>query len=203
MKRSILAFMAGLLLLTTRASAETKPGGQLASLSLGLSNPLSNETVDGQDQVFGKIGPTIGFDYLYQLQKVVSIGGDFNYKSLGTRDIITGHGPAEVKSSAWTLLAVARGDLMPDSNLRPYGLLGMGVGGVRSRREYGANPGFNSERTSSGLAFALGAGADFDLNASWLAGAELRYNIINTSEAEIGTSSVSTLDVMLKLGYKF
>ena len=38
---------------------------------------------------------------------------------------------------------------------------------------------------------------------SWLAGAELRYNIIGTNESEIGAGSVSTLDILLKVGYKF
>jgi opacity protein-like surface antigen len=140
---------------------------------------------------------------LYQLQQYVSIGGDFNYKFLGTRDGATGHGPFEVKSSAWTLLAIARGDLMPDSNLRPYGLLGLGVGGVKRKTEFSASPGLDSSRTSSGPAFALGAGVDYDIDAAWLAGAELRYNVIKTEESEIGASSVGTLDILLKVGYKF
>ena len=203
MKRSLAAFVAGLLLIATHAGAQVNQGSQQASINLGLASPLSNDTVDGETERFGKVGPAIGFGYLYQFQRQIALGADFNYKSLGTEDINTGRGSAEVKSSAWTMLAIARGDLMPDNNLRPYGLLGLGVGGVKRSVEYSANTRFNSDRTSSGIAFAFGGGADFDINASWLAGAELRYNIINTSENDIGASSVSTLDILFKVGYKF
>lgn len=203
MNRSIATFMAGLLLISTQAYAQVKQGGNQASINLGLTNPLSNSTENGDTETFGKIGPAFGFGYLHQFQKNLSFGGDFSYKSLGIRDVFTGHGPLEIKSSAWTLLAVARADLMPDNNVRPYALVGLGIGGAKSERIYSETPRLNSERTSSGAAFALAAGADYDINPTWLAGAELRYSIINTSESAIGAGSVSTLDALLKIGCKF
>lgn len=201
MKLLTAALVAGLLLTSTHADAQVKPKTQQVAITLGLANPLSNNSVDDQTETFGKLGPALGFNYLYQAQRYLSFGGDFNYKMLGTRDAVTGHGPVEIKSSAWALLAIGRGDPMPDSRIRPYGLLGLGIGGVRREVEYSQHPERNSSRTSSGLAFALGGGVDYDISDEWVAGAELRYNIISTSD--IGTSHVNTLDGLLKLGYKF
>jgi opacity protein-like surface antigen len=203
MKLSIAAFVAGLLLLSPAARAQVKPGDNQATINLGLANPLSDDAENGDTETFGKLGPAFGFGYLHQFQKNLSFGGDFSYKSLGTRDVSTGHGPLEIKSSMWTLLAVARADLMPDNNIRPYATVGLGLGGAKIERDYGRAPSLSSERTSSGPAFALAAGADYDINPTWLAGAELRYSIISTSESEIGTGHVSTFDVLLKVGYKF
>lgn len=203
MKLLTTALLAGLLLLSTRANAQVKPGFHQVGITLGLANPVTHDDVDGENTEFGALGPAFGLSYLYQLQPYLSFGGDFNYKHLGTKDISTGHGAGEIKSSAWTLLGIGRLDLSPDNQIRPYALLGLGVGRVQRDVEYSANPRFDAFRSSSGIAFALGGGADYDINATWLAGAELRYNIISTSESEVGTSSVSTLDFLLKAGYKF
>ena len=203
MKRLTLAFVAGLLMISTHANAQVKEGTQQAAFTLGLANPLSNDDVDGQGETFGALGPAFGFNYLYQFQRYLSIGGDFNYKSLGHRDFSTGHGPTELRSSAWTLLAIGRADLLPDNNIRPYGLLGLGVGGVRREVDFSQNPGLNSSNRSGGLAFALAGGVDYDINEAWLAGAELRYNIISTSQSEVGGSNISTFDLLLKIGFKF
>ena len=203
MKILTAALVIGLLLISTHVNAQVTPGKQQAAITLGLANPVSNDSVDDQTETFGELGPAFGFTYLYQFQRYLSIGGDFNYKYLRTKDATTGHGPVEIRSSAWTLLAIARGDLLPDNNIRPYGLLGLGVGGVRRSKEYSTSPGLDSSRTSSGPTIALGGGVDYDIDAVWLAGAELRYNIIRTSEGEIGATSVGTLDILVKVGYKF
>ena len=203
MKLLTMTFLGGLLLMSTQANAQVKPRTQQATIMLGLANPLSNDTVYDRNETFGSLGPAFGFNYLYQLQRYLSLGGDFNYKSLGDKDFATGHGPTEIKSSAWTLLAIGRADLLPENNIRPYGLLGLGIGGIRREVDFSGHPEFNSSQTSTGLAFALAGGVDYDFNDAWLAGAELRYNIINTNSGEIGTGHVSTLDILLKVGYKF
>jgi opacity protein-like surface antigen len=203
MKRLTAALVAVLSLLSTHARAEVKPGTQQAAIAVGLANPLSNNSVDDQTETFGKLGPALGLGYLYQLHEYIGIGGDFSYKSLGTRDAVTGHGPVSVQSSAWTLLAVARGDALPDNDIRPYGLMGLGVGGIRRAVDFSQRPDLNSSRNTNGPAFALGVGADYDISDAWLAGAELRYNVIGTSHDEIGASRVSTLDILFKFGCKF
>jgi opacity protein-like surface antigen len=203
MKLWTAAFVAGLLLISTHANAQVTPGKQQAAISLGWSNPLSHDSVDSQDEAFGEFGPAFGFNYLYQVQRYLSLGGDFNFKRLGGKDITTGHGPAEIKSTAWTLLAIGRADLMPDNDVRPYGLMGLGIGGLKREVEFSQRPDLDSSQNSTGVAFALGAGVDVDINAAWLAGAELRYNIIGTRESDIGSGSVSTLDILFKVGYKF
>lgn len=203
MKLSTATFLTGLLLIAMTAKAEVKPGTHQVGVSLGASNPLSSENLDGERTEFGSVGPTLGFSYLYQLRPNWSVGGDLNFKRLGDKNIRTGHGPAEIASSAWTLMAVGRGDIAPDSDIRPYGLLGLGLGGVKREVRYDFSPRFDRDQTSGGLAFALAGGVDFDINASWLAGAELRYNYIKTRETEVGADSVRTLDLNFKVGYKF
>ena len=203
MKLPSAALMAGLLLISTHANAKVEPGTEQVAITLGLANPVGNDSVDGEREAFGKPGPAFGFNCLLQLQKYLSLGGDFNYKGLGSKDAATGHGPVEIKSSAWTLLAIGRGDLMPDYNIRPYGLLGLGVGGVARALDFSQNPGLNSSQTSGGFAFALGGGVDYDISDAWLAGAELRYNHISTSQGKIGAGSVSAFDILFIAGVKF
>ena len=197
------AVLAAVPLLATGARAQIKTGTQQASLALGVANPVSDEIVDGQDTEFGQTGATLGLGYLYQIRRNLSIGGDINIKALGDKDIVTKHGPATIKSSAWTSLAIARGDLAPDSRIRPYGLIGLGIGGAKRETTFVNRPDLNNEQTSTGFAFAMGVGVDYDINASWLAGAEVRYNIIGTDEGAIGADNVRTLDMLFKAGYKF
>ena len=203
MKRSTTIFLAGLLLTATYAHAQVKQGTQQAGVSIGLANPVSNNTVDGETEVFGVPGPAFGANYLYQIHSHLGLGADFSYKDLGTESVTTRHGPVDINSSIWTLLAIARADLIPQSNIRPYGLLGLGIGGATSQGNYSENPYVNFSRTASGVAFAMGAGLDYDISSALFTGAELRYNILSTSDDAIGTSSVRTLDVLFKVGCKF
>ena len=197
------ALLAGLLFVSSQANAQIKVGTSQAGLDLGLANPLSNTDLgNGDSGRFGHTGPAFGFNYLYQFQPIFSFGGDYNYKFLGSRDYPAPYGGVTVRTSAWTLLAVGRADLMPDNKVRPYGLVGLGLGGA-SRSLNFARSGFNSDNTSVGVAFALGGGVDYDVNDDWLVGAELRYSIINTSRSDVGTDSVSSLDLLFKVGYKF
>lgn len=203
MKLSTATLMTGLLLISISANAGITPGTHQAGITLGAANPLSYHTLDGERAEFGSVGPTLGFNYLYQVRPNLSLGADLNFKRLGDKDFNTGQGPVQVESSAWTLLAVGRGDIAPDSDLRPYGLLGLGLGGVKREVRYSVSPRFDRDQTSGGFAAAIGAGLDFDINASWLAGAELRCSYINTEGSEVGTDNVRTLDLQFKVGYKF
>jgi opacity protein-like surface antigen len=202
MKLTTATFVTGLLLTSLGAQAAIKPGTHQLGLSLGAASPLSYNDIDGEHTRFGKTGPAIGAQYLYQYVPNLSFGGDLNLKALGERDVRTGHGTGQVDSSAWTLLAIARGDLLPDGDIRPYALLGLGFGGAKREVRFG-DPRFDRDQTSGGLAFALAGGADLDINEHWLAGAELRYNYIHTHMDELGTESVRTLDLLFKVGYKF
>lgn len=203
MKSMTVTLMTGLLLISTAANAAITPGTHQAGVSLGAANPTSYQTLDGSRAEFGSTGPTLGFNYLYQIRPNLGVGADLNFKSLGDRDFNTGLGPVEVESSAWTLLAIGRAELMPESDIRPYGLLGLGLGGVKREIRYELSPSRDRDQTSSGFAFAVGAGLDFDITPSWLAGAELRYSYINTEPSEVGADSVRTVDLHFKVGYKF
>lgn len=195
--------LAGLLLVSAQANAQIKVGTHQAGLNLGLVHPLSRTDLGGETERFGETGPVFGFSYLYQFRPNFSFGGDFNYKFLGTQNYPNPHGGAEVRSSVWTMLAIGRVDPLPENRLRPYGLVGMGLGGARRSLEFPSASRYDSARTSTGLAFALGGGADYDIDADWLVGGELRYGIISTSRSDIGAGSVSSMDMLFKLGYKF
>lgn len=196
-------YLTGLMLLSMSANASITPGTQQVAVSVGASNPLGHHDFDGTRSEFGSTGPNLGFSYLYQFAPILGVGADLNFKRLGDKDFRNGRGYGEVESSAWTLLAIGRGDLMPESDIRPYGLLGLGLGGVKREIRYAAVSGFDRDQSSAGLALALAGGVDFDINANVVAGAELRWNYINTSYNEVGTSSVRTLDLNFKVGYKF
>ena len=197
------AMLAGLLLASSQAMAQTKVGTHQLGLDLGFANPLSNTDLgNGDSERLGQTGPAFGINYLYQPHPNFSFGGDFNYKYQGTETFPQPHGGASVTSSVWTMLAIGRFDFMPLSPLRPYAMAGAGFGGARRSVTY-ANPFFNSERTSMGPAFALGGGADYDINSDWLVGGELRYTVVGTDNNDIGASIVSTFDFLAKVGYKF
>lgn len=202
MKLTIATFVTGLLAISLSARAETRPGDHRVSLSLGAANAVSYNTVDGDREEFGDVGPALGLGYLYQLRPHWSFGGDLSLKSLGDKEFNTGRGPGEIESSAWTLLAVGRGDLLPEGDIRPYGLLGFGLGRVKREIDFDDSR-YDRYHTSGGLAMALAAGVDLDIDESWLAGAELRYDLIDTDQDEIGASSVRIIDMMFKVGYKF
>lgn len=202
MKLTTATFVTGLLAMSLNARADIKQGDHRVSLSLGEANAMSYNTVDGDREEFGDVGPALGLGYLYQIRPHWSLGGDLSLKSLGDKEFHTGRGPGEIESSAWTLLAVGRGDLLPEGDIRPYGLLGLGLGRVKRVIDFDDSR-YDRYHTSGGLAMALAAGVDVDLNANWLAGAELRWNLIDTAQNEIGASSVRIIDMMFKVGYKF
>lgn len=202
MKLTTATLVTGLLAVALNARAGIRQGDHRVSLSLGAANAVSYNTVDGDREEFGDVGPALGFGYLYQVRPHWSLGADVSFKSLGDKDFNTGRGPGEIESSAWTLLAVGRGDPLPDGDIRPYGLLGLGLGRVKREIDFDDSR-YDRSQTSGGAAVALGAGLDVDLTEAWLAGAELRYNLIGTDRDEIGSSSVRIIDLMFKVGYKF
>jgi opacity protein-like surface antigen len=198
------ALLAVLLFVSTRANAQLRPGTQQLGLDLGVVDPLSSSQLgNGVSQRLGTAGPAFGFDYLYQALPNFSMGGDFNYKFEGTNSYSQPYGGASVTSSLWTALVVGRVDPLPQSRLRPYALAGVGFGGASRSLTFAGAPAYNATRTSVGPAFALGGGMDYDLNDVWLVGAELRYGIIDTSVNDVGVSSLSTLDFLLKVACKF
>jgi opacity protein-like surface antigen len=203
MKLKNAVLLAGLLFVSSQAKAQTKVGTHQLGLELGVANPISNTDLgNGDVETFGETGPAVGIDYLYQFHPNFSVGADFNNKFQGTENYSHPHGGAAVTSSVWTMLAIGRFDLLPESRIRPYAMAGAGFGGARRSVVY-ANPAFNSENTSMGPAFAMGAGADFDINGDWVVGGELRYTVVGTDENAVGTGHVSTFDFLAKVGYKF
>ncbi len=203
MKLMTATIMAGLMLLTMNAKAVITPGTSQVALTLGASNPLSYTDINGQRAEFGETGPSLGFNALYQLLPNLAVGADLSFKRLGERDIRTGIGVAQVQSSAWTMMAIGRGDFLPASDIRPYVMTGLGVGGVKREVRYAVSPAFDRDTRSGGAALALGTGVDFDITPAIVAGAELRWNYIDTDHNKVGTNSARTLDLNFKVGYKF
>lgn len=189
------ALVAGLLFISNQAFAQVKEGSQTAGFSLGFGIPMTKIAAGASEEKSGKMGLAIGFGYDYQIHKNFSVGGDFNYKAYGKNSVTGG----DLKTKAWTLLAMAKGYYMPEEKFRPYGLLGLGMNGIKA--EYTGTGGFAGN--SSGFAFVLGGGADYDINDQFLAGGELRYDILGADKNKVGKSTYNGLDFLLHVGYKF
>ncbi|MEK7657216.1 MAG: outer membrane beta-barrel protein [Elusimicrobiota bacterium] len=199
------ALVAGLLFISNQAYAQVKEGSHQGRFQLGLAMPLTKIEVgsSGQTEKVGKMGPAFGFGYDYQYNKNVSIGGEWSYKAFGKNDFSVSGAGVTTNLKAWTLLATAKGQLMPDEKLRPYGLFGLGLNGLSLKVDVPTSPTNNSNNSTTGVAFALGGGADYDINDQWLAGGELRWNYLGTSKAKMGASNVTSFDILFNLGYKF
>ncbi|MEK7743408.1 MAG: porin family protein [Elusimicrobiota bacterium] len=199
------ALVAGLLFISNQAFAQVKEGSHQGKFQLGMTMPLTKVEVgnSGETEKSGKIGPAFGFGYDYQYNKNFSFGGEWSYKAWAKNSFTINGTGVTITPKGWTLLATAKGQLMPDEKLRPYGLFGLGFNGLSAKVDVPTSPSNNSSESTTGVAFALGGGADYDINDQWLAGGELRWNYQGTSKAKMGTSNYTSFDFLFNLGYKF
>ena len=197
------ALVAGLLVISNQAYAQVKEGSQQVGMHLGFSSPLGKGEDTGFSEKIGKMGPAFGFNYLYQYHKNVGLGGEFAYKAWGTNTVTATGNSVDLKSSAYSFLALAKGQLMPDEKLRPYGLFGLGFGSLSHKASAAGWTGVSKSKT--GVAFAIGGGADYDINDMWSAGAELRYSLLGTkiTDDTYTVKNGNSFDFLFNLGYKF
>jgi opacity protein-like surface antigen len=190
---------AALLSLAVCANAQVKQGSQEAGVNVGLAVPLSNTTLGGSipSTTLGAVGPMFGFNYDYMALSNVSVGGDFSYRSFGGDSV---GGGANLSGDDWTLMVTGKYQFLPNNQLRPYGLLGLGLG-----NEYASVSGrFGGSASGTGFAYAIGGGVEYDLNSQWSVGAELRWSGISASLSNsVGSQTMDSLDLVVSGHYKF
>jgi outer membrane protein W len=186
---------AGLLLSAGIASAQVKQGQQLFGVDAGLALPMSD--LNNSSNKVGDAGPALGFTYDYMALKNLSIGGDFSYKDYGTDNVGFGGFSANV----WTLVATGKFQLMPENKLRPYGLLGLGVG--HATQSFTALNGNEQTNGGTGFAYVLGVGGDYDINSQWAVGGEMRWTGLSATIGNaVNSQGFNSLDFLLTARFK-
>ncbi|MBI5243105.1 MAG: outer membrane beta-barrel protein [Elusimicrobia bacterium] len=199
---------AWLLMGAALADAQLVQGTQTGKLVMGACSPLTREEVIYKTE--GLTGVCGGAQYLYYILPFLAAGVDVKYMAFSKNsydldDDGWGSVTVEDTPSAATYMAVLRDDLLPEKKFRPYGLLGIGVNNF-SRRLVWIAPGYYREeifRKSTGVAFALAAGVDHDFTENVLAGFELRWNYLGTSEDKVGGFHFTFMSMLLNVGWKF
>lgn len=224
--------LAGMMCGALPAGATVKTGEHQVSINAGAAIPTTKYDLSasgGSSEVMGGSGVGFGGQYLYHLTPALGLGSEFSYAAFGDKDHAIGPVlgvPGTIVTSSyktWTMEAIARYVLMPESRVNPYFIAGVGLGSVSAKASTRLPPGLvfastgsreatNFDGSATGVAFSLGAGADADITDSLFAGLDLRWRFVGAKkdfadQAVPGTvhsiSSGSGLAVAGKIGYKF
>jgi opacity protein-like surface antigen len=193
---------AALLFSAVSANAQIKQGQQEAGINIGAAIPMSDTTLGANvpSTTNGTTGLGIGANYDYMIMKNISVGGDFQYRDFGNKSL---SGGTLENVDNWTLMVTGKYQFMPDNQIRPYGLLGLGFGG-ESEKGVPTGGGGGISGNGTGFAYAIGVGAEYDINAMWAAGVELRWSGLSASESGgIGSQGSNSLDILVSGHYKF
>ncbi len=197
--KKIVGLLALSLLLPLRARASITAGTQEADLNLGIADPLTSYNANNGaiTNSIGSVGLGIGADYVYYVNKWIGLGGDFMYDAYGSQSLSGGQ---TSQPDEMTGLGIAKFQIRPDSNLRPYGLVGLGWGNLSDTVSGGT-----LSAVSNGFAYALGGGVDYDITKNIVAGAELRWTnlTVNNNFNGAGFHDVGDLNILAHIGYKF
>jgi opacity protein-like surface antigen len=198
MNRVAFVAVAGLLGLVVSANAQVKQGGQDVGIEVGVGIPVSQVNAGGTGYTLGKTGFAFGASYDYMLTNNISVGGDISDRVYG--DDATGLGNFTVGGHDVTILATGKYQLMPDKNIRPYGLIGLGVG--LESLTASANS-VTATDTGTGFAWALGVGAAHDVNPQWAVNGELRFTETSASLSNnSGNQNMDSVDVLVSAHFK-
>ena len=172
----------------------------------GMVLPQSNWSHNGQTVDIGNLGWTSGLGFYRNISSVFALGLDGNYAQLGDGDKVNKGTTSEyyLRTGAATGLVAARVNFFPRHSTRLYIPFGVGVGHTFVRR----NNGDGSHKTFSDtdLAGMLGAGLEFDMDESWILGAEARYYMLRTRDEikeAFGKKHIRYGEIMLKIGCRF
>lgn len=160
--------------------------GQEFSFSFGFDAPVSDLDLTGVDfgggavggrPSNGDVGPLLGLQYLYLLDRRLGVGGEFDWLHRGETASQSGipFAQTDVSGDSVLFLALAKYSLLDHGGVRPY--LAAGVGGHRTTLVVDATPnlGFSWSDTSTdetrrlydagawGLAAAARVGVDFSV----------------------------------------
>jgi outer membrane protein with beta-barrel domain len=109
--------------------------------------------VDNSDFTHGSFGLT--GDIFRQVGRTLGVGAEAGYHRYESRsEVVIGIGTTENRRSAWHLAGTVR-VRRPDGRVRPYGLAGVGLYGLRENGDDFVAPGLNA---GGGLEFHPGGG---------------------------------------------
>ena len=209
------------------AAAQSVAHTQQVAFRLGTAAPLSRYSqvpgMDvplpqyyGADAKVGNPGFSFGGQYLYNIKDTIGLGLDFEYGAPQAKifDVVSYRyisKPEDLK-----LLAVGKYSWLPEYRVRPFGLVGVGVGKFWLKQTQGTAPGqiriVNGRpdtstltlvnNSSTGLAWAFGAGADADLTERWVLTFDLRWSQISISRSRFWGDKYQAMNASLQLGYR-
>lgn len=211
--------------------ASLERGSQLLNVNLGMSVPLSDlkltGTGGGNDKI-GELGFSGGGQYVYHITPQFGVGAEINssvHSDRNSSSLIL-NGDSTIGGHTIAVLLIARSVLIPEGNVHPFFLGGIGFHNTSLRLDTMPTPGFvwldtrtTERRTltdSSVTAFAgaLGGGVDIFLTDQFFVGFEGRWQYFGSGT--YGTTSaartqgltelkgdLSTFNVLARLGLKF
>ncbi|MFH1620151.1 MAG: outer membrane beta-barrel protein [bacterium] len=184
------------------------PGGRtflilFAFISFFISNPALASVrqgthviglLGGVNRGIGRLGDiadtgfTLGFLYRHHLTGNFSAGFEMRRTDYGSESVSNAESDVNLDSNAF----IARWDLSPDKDLRPYLLCGLSLN--RYKQELSRNTA-KSETASYKLGESLGIGLDRDLDTHFSIGGQLRY-------LHVG-SYINSLGLRLVFSFRF
>lgn len=209
MKSSSLALL--LLCLASGAQAQVNQGAHVWSLGLGAGLPL-NRYYDIKDKV-GNPGFSVGGRYLYHVRPSVGVGLDLSYCAGRTKTSSTSDFRYTSAPELLQVLAVGKYSLLADRKFRPYVLGGVGLGRFSFKKTQSptagtwADTGTAETRTpmdaaSTGLAFTVGSGLDWDVTKKVLVGLDLRWSQTSIARTKFWGDKFQAFHAAVMLGCK-
>ncbi|MDD5657995.1 MAG: hypothetical protein PHF00_12160 [Elusimicrobia bacterium] len=174
-------------------------GSSFLSLGLGMDIPISRVDLSGAagggKTANGDVGPLVAIQYLYQLDRRVGLGAEFDYLNRSRTESFSAVSDAitNVSGDSVLFLGVGRVLLRDEGNARPYLLAALGA--HRTALTVDATPqfGFSWADTGTdetrrfadddawGLASSLRLGVDFFAASPAILGVELGWTRIDTA----------------------
>jgi opacity protein-like surface antigen len=181
-------------------------GSSLLTLGLGMQFPISDvdlgEMTGGGKGLNGDIGPLIALQYLYQLDRGVGLGAEFDYLGRSHTDSLNllANAVGQVSGDSVLFMAVGRVLLRKEGNARPY--LAGALGAHRTSTVIDAQPllGFVWNDTGTdeprrlvddsawGLASSVRVGVDFFATSPTILGLELGWTRLGSATYKATTA---------------
>lgn len=189
------------------ADSGTPRGDSLISMGLGLGVPVSNLDLGrfgGVGQSPGGAGFTAGPQYLYEVTPNWGLGGELLFTDFTDKAFVLPRFGATIGSTLLTMQGVARYLFTPRRTLSPYVLGALGLNRFSARIHETQDPtDVLLDTDSTGVALALGAGLQAELTERLVGGGEARWSFNTLDSGKFGSSSMSALQFLARLGWRF
>ncbi|HVE12295.1 MAG TPA: outer membrane beta-barrel protein [Elusimicrobiota bacterium] len=189
------------------ACAAVAKGDSAVSLGLGAGMPVSDldlSAIGGGSQSPGEAGLAVDGRYLYQAGQHLAVGGELGRMGFPDRTFVGPRLAGTVHSELVTLQALARYLFLPDKDISPYLIGGLGVNRFSAKVRETFDPGdVRLDSDSHGAVFSAGAGVEAAVAKSAFVGAELRWFLATIDSGDFGTGTLHALNIGARAGYRF